>query len=114
MPIKISQQFDAGAIDIVRADNPQTIELRLRGDSHADFTQWFHFRLQGARQQACTIRILNASEATYPDGWKDYRAVASYDREMWFRVPTSYDGRVLTVTHTPEKDSVYYAYFEPY
>lgn len=114
MPIKISQQFDAGAIEVVSATHPQQIDLRLRKDSHADFAQWFHFRLQGARGQACTMRILNASEATYPDGWTNYQAVASYDYVNWFRVPTSYDGKVLTISHTPEQDSVYYAYFEPY
>jgi murein tripeptide amidase MpaA len=114
MPIKISQQFDGGAIEIVRADSPADIHLNIRKDSHADITQWFYFRLQGARDQACTMRFLNAGTAAYPDGWAGYRAVASYDRESWFRVPTSYDGEVLTIEHTPEHDSVYYAYFEPY
>lgn len=114
MPIKISQQFDAGAIEIVRADSSQAIDLNIRKDSHADFTQWFYFRLQGARGEACTIRFLNAAQATYADGWEGYRAVASYDRITWFRVPTTFDGKVLTITHTPERDSVYYAYFEPY
>ena len=114
MPIKISHQFDAGAIEVVRAADPQQIDLRLRQDSHADIAQWFYFRLQGARDQACTIRIVNAGQATYPSGWQDYSVVASYDREEWFRVPTTYDGSVLTVLHTPERDSIYYAYFEPY
>ena len=114
MPIKISHQFDAGAIEIVDAPHAHQIDLRLRKDSHADFTQWFYFRLQGARNQACTMRLLNAAQASYPSGWKDYAAVASYDRENWFRVPTSYDGAVLTIAHTPERDSIYYAYFEPY
>jgi murein tripeptide amidase MpaA len=114
MPIKISQHFDAGAIDVLRADTPQTIEVNLRKDSHADISQWFYFRLQGARGEACTIRFLNAGQATYPSGWENYQAVASYDRDTWFRVPTAYDGRVMTVTHTPLHDSVYYAYFEPY
>jgi murein tripeptide amidase MpaA len=40
--------------------------------------------------------------------------MASYDRISWFRVPTSFDGQVLTIEHTPAMDSVYYAYFEPY
>lgn len=114
MPIKISSHFDAGAIEVVNADKPQHIQLNLRKDSHADFMQWFHFRLQGARDQACTIQILNAGEATYTGGWEDYRAVASYDREEWFRVDTDYDGKVMTIRHTPTEDSVYYAYFEPY
>jgi murein tripeptide amidase MpaA len=114
MPIKISHQFDSGAIEIVRADSPQAIHLKIRKDSHADFTQWFYFRLQGARGEACAMRFLNAAQATYPAGWENYHAVASYDRSTWFRVPTAYDGQVMTVTHTPERDSVYYAYFEPY
>lgn len=114
MPIKISHQFDAGAIEVVRADDPQSIELNLRKDSHADILQWFHFRLQGARGVPCTMRFLNAGQAAYPEGWVNYQAVASHDLENWSRVPTSFDGKVLTVTHTPESDSMYYAYFEPY
>jgi murein tripeptide amidase MpaA len=114
MPIKISHQFDAGAIEVIRADYPQEIALNIRKDSHADFLQWFYFRLQGAQGQACTMRFMNAAQATYPQGWQDYQAVASYDLEHWFRVPTSYDGQVLSINHTPERDSVYYAYFEPY
>lgn len=114
MPIKISQLFDSGSIDVVSADHPQQIDLKLRKDSHADIHQWFHFRLQGARVQACTLRFLNAGKATYPDGFRGYQVAASYDTENWFRVPTTFDGEVMTVTHTPECDSVYYAYFEPY
>ena len=114
MTIKISTNFDAGAIEVIRADNAAAIELKLRRDSHADIAQWFYFRVQGVRHARCSMRILNAADATYPDGWQNYQAVASYDRKHWFRVPTSYDGKVMTIAHTPEFDSVYYAYFEPY
>jgi murein tripeptide amidase MpaA len=114
MSIKISSQFDAGAIDIVSATNANAIDLNIRKDSHADITQWFYFRLQGAQGEPCTIRLLNAGQSAYPAGWEDYRACASYDRVNWFRVPTSFDGDVLRIEHTPAMDSVYYAYFEPY
>jgi murein tripeptide amidase MpaA len=114
MSIKISSQFDAGAIDIVNATSANAIDLNIRKDSHADITQWFYFRLQGAQAQPCTIRLLNAGKSAYPKGWEDYNAMASYDRINWFRVPTSFDGQVLTIEHTPAMDSVYYAYFEPY
>jgi murein tripeptide amidase MpaA len=114
MPIKISSQFDAGAIEVVSATSADAIDLNIRKDSHADITQWFYFRLQGAQAQPCTIRLLNAGKAAYPKGFEDYQAMASYDRVNWFRVPTSYDGSVLTIEHTPGMDSVYYAYFEPY
>src|ERR1700712_3002555 len=111
MTIKISHTFDSGSIEVVRADSPSAIDVNLRQDSHADIRQWFHFRLRGARGQACTIRFLNAGQATYPKGFDGYQVAASYDTENWFRVPTTFDGQVMTVTHTPELDSIYYAYF---
>ncbi len=114
MSLKISCQFDAGAIEVVDATSAAAIDLNIRHDSHAQITQWFYFRLQGAQGQACRMRLLNAGASAYPDGWIDYQAMASYDRVTWFRVPTSYDGRVMTIAHTPAMDSVYYAYFEPY
>ena len=113
----ISCTFDSGAIEVASssaADAAAAFALHIRKDSHADFRQWFHFRLSDARGIACTLRFENAGACTYPEGWKDYRAVASYDRERWFRVPTRYDGSVMTVEHTPERDAVWYAYFEPY
>jgi murein tripeptide amidase MpaA len=60
------------------------------------------------------MHLNNAGNAAYLEGWEDYQAVASYDREHWFRVPTQYDGEKLTITLTPEYDSVYFAYFAPY
>ena len=113
----ISCAFDSGAIEVIslpRTGPEADFTLRIRKDSHAAFTQWFHFRLSGARGSACTLRFENAGTCAYPDGWKDYRAVASYDRERWFRVPTRYDGTVMTIQHTPERDAVWYGYFEPY
>lgn len=113
----ISSAFDSGAIEVVAVDNTAEtadIALRIRADTNAEFRQWFHFRVSGARSLACTLRFENAGACTYPDGWQNYRAVASYDRERWFRVPTAYEGGVMTITHTPAHDAVWYAYFEPY
>jgi murein tripeptide amidase MpaA len=114
MTIHISSNFDAGAIEVIRAERADDIELHIPKDAAADFSQWFYFRLQGARGAPCTIRFANAGQSTYPRGWEDYRVVASYDRQNWFRVPTAFDGSQMTLSHTPEYDSVYYAYFEPY
>jgi murein tripeptide amidase MpaA len=113
----ISSAFDSGAIEVVSSGNGGAAAdflLRIRKDTHAEFRQWFHFRVSGARGVACTLRFENAGACTYPRGWTDYHAVASYDRARWFRVPTRYDGTALTVEHTPERDAVWYAYFEPY
>ncbi|MES2009548.1 MAG: M14-type cytosolic carboxypeptidase [Pseudomonadota bacterium] len=112
--LHISASFDSGAIEVESLAQASDIRLRIRADSHAEFRQWFHFRLQGAAGQACRLQFLNAGDCTYPDGWRGYQAVASYDRAHWFRVPTSFDGSTMTVAFTPEHDSVWLAYFEPY
>ena len=117
MTSAISCAFDSGAIEVVSgaaSGSAGDFVLRIRKDTHAEFRQWFHYRLSGARELRCSMRLENAGACTYPDGWKDYRAVASYDRSRWFRVPTRYDGTALTIEHTPERDVVWYAYFEPY
>ncbi|OAM29724.1 Zinc carboxypeptidase [Eikenella corrodens] len=111
---KISSNFDAGAISVIDSADSQNIRLALRGDNAASFSQWFYFRLQGAAYQPCRIRIENAGQSSYPEGWEDYQATASYDRSNWFRVPTHYEDGVLIIEHTPLAGSVYYAYFEPY
>jgi murein tripeptide amidase MpaA len=114
--MRISSQFDSGSIEV--AQIAPDIQLRLRPDRASDpavlVRQWFHFRLQGARGQSVNLRIVNAASATFAQGWENYRACASYDRERWFRVDTRYEAGELVIEHRPERDSVYYAYFEPY
>ncbi|WP_432722967.1 M14-type cytosolic carboxypeptidase [Jeongeupia wiesaeckerbachi] len=112
--IRISSHFDSGSIDVVDASDPANVRLALRPDNASPFTQWFHFRVSGAKNTDCVLRIENAGSSAYPDGWPDYQAVASYDRENWFRVPTDFDGQTLTIRHTPRHDAIWFAYFEPY
>ncbi len=112
--IRISSNFDSGNIIVAKADAPDAIELEIRKDAGEDHYQWFHFRVTGARDQALTMRISNAGGASYPKGWEGYRACASYDRQSWFRVDTDYADGALAIRHTPERDSVWYAYFAPY
>jgi len=112
--MRISSSFDAGNISCLACAEPGDIQLAIAKDNNSDFYQWFYFRLSGARGQACVLKLTNAGAAAYAGGWNDYHAVASYDRLTWFRVPTEYDGTVLTIRHTPAQDAVYYAYFAPY
>lgn len=112
--IKISSAFDSGNIEVLDQTNPHDIQLAIRPDHQSSFYQWFHFRVQGAADQALVLRITNAGQAAYLDGWEDYQAVASYDRQDWFRVPTSFEDSELVIQHSPEQNSVYYAYFAPY
>jgi murein tripeptide amidase MpaA len=113
--IRISSQFDSGAIEVVDASDASNIRLRLRDDNAADVRQWFHFRLQGARAQTCRLVFENAGQATFAGGWEGYRVVASYDRRNWFRLQSGqYDGQRYVFSLTPDFDSVYFAYFEPF
>ena len=112
--MQISSMFDGGNIRCLSCDDPGNIRLEINHDNQSEFYQWFYFRLTGARDQECTLRIENAGGVAYPDGFDHYRAVASYDRETWFRVDTEFDGKVLAIHHQPELNSVYFAYFAPY
>ena len=112
--MKISTRFDAGSVTVLDLSRPEHIRLALRPDNASDFKQWFYFRLQGAAYTPCAMHFENAAEAAYPEGWEGYQAVASYDRQNWFRVPTRYENGELVIEHTPLANSIYYAYFEPY
>jgi len=111
--MKISSFFDSGNIEVISCDTTDNINLKIRKDTGGENLQWFYFRLTDAQHFPCKINIINASESSYPF-WENYHICASYDRQIWFRVNTSYDGKVLTIHHTPEYNSVYYSYFAPY
>ena len=118
MTIAISSAFDSGSIEVLALEGTQA-DLAIRHDLAADgtrseFLQWFHFRISGAERSGARLRIVNAGQTTYAGGWRDYRAVASWDRRRWERVPTAYDGAVMTIELAPVPGPTYVAYFEPY
>lgn len=110
----INANFDAGNIEVINMDDPQNIQLAIRPDVGGEFFQWFNFRLSGQIGEHYVLNILNAAEAAFPDGWENYQAVASYDREFWFRLPTSYQDGKLTIQVDMQCDSIQIAYFAPY
>ncbi len=112
--MKVSSQFDGGNIEIVDITRPDDAHLRIRLDSNSEFLQWFSFRVSEARDLPLTLHLDNAGKTSYAPGWHGYHAVATYDRQHFFRVPTRYDGDRLTISHTPTRDVVYYSYFAPY
>jgi murein tripeptide amidase MpaA len=114
MNLHITDKFDSGNIIVKQAKDPSDIRLEIRKDNGSDFYQWFHFRVTGAGGQDLVMKIENAGGAAYLEGWPDYQACASYDRETWFRVDTLYADGVLTLEHTPACDTVWFAYFAPY
>ena len=114
MALTISSAFDAGNIRVVKQDGDRA-DLEIVKDHGSDFYQWFYFRVAGGAGREVELRIRNCADSAYPNGWPDYKAVASTDREEWLRVEdTSYSGGVLTIRFTPETDSVWVAYFAPY
>ena len=114
MSLSINAAFDGGNIICKSCETPSDIRLDIRKDKDSDFYQWFYFRLSGARGVPCRLVIENAAGAAYPGGWSDYQTCMSTDRETWTRVPTTYENGELIITHTPETDAVYYAYFAPF
>ncbi|WDE02839.1 carboxypeptidase family protein [Thalassomonas viridans] len=112
--MQITANFDSGNIKVIDATSADNIQLEINKDNQSEFYQWFHFKLHNNDRVEHVIHLTNAGKSAYVEGWDDYNAVASYDREHWFRVPTEFDGEKLTITFTPEYDSVYFAYFAPY
>ncbi|MEC7689904.1 MAG: M14-type cytosolic carboxypeptidase [Pseudomonadota bacterium] len=110
----ISAQFDSGNIRVIEAASPQKIVLGINKDNQSDFYQWFHFRLFGEVFETHHITLTDLAKSAYPDGWKDYNVLASYDRQNWFRVDSEFDGDNLSFSFTPEQPAVYFAYFIPY
>ncbi len=112
--MQISSNFDSGNIEVISAESPSNIQLAIKKDHQSEFYQWFHFKLHNTEHSEHVMHLTNAGKSAYVEGWKDYQAVASYDRQHWFRVPTIFDGENLSITFTPEYDSTYFAYFAPY
>ena len=110
----ITANFDAGNIDVISLEDKKDIQLAIRPDVGDEFFQWFNFRLTGQVGEQYVLNIVNAGQASYLEGWENYQAVASYDREYWFRLPTSYKDGKLTIVAELECDTIQIAYFAPY
>ncbi|MDA7746428.1 M14-type cytosolic carboxypeptidase, partial [Psychromonas sp.] len=112
--MRITANFDAGNIHVINADDKQNIQLAIRPDVGDEFFQWFNFRLEGEVGEQYILNIMNAGEASYVKGWENYQAVASYDRQHWFRLPTFYKDGKLTIIAELDCESIQIAYFAPY
>ena len=110
----ISANFDAGNIEVISLEDKKNIQLAIRPDVGGEFFQWFNFRLTGQIDEQYVLNILNAGQASFPAGWDNYQAVASYDREYWFRLPTSYKDGKLTIMVDMECETIQIAFFAPY
>lgn len=112
--MRITANFDAGNIDVISLEDKKNIQLAIRPDFGEAFFQWFNFRLEGQVGEQYILNIVNAGESSYVKGWENYQAVASYDRQHWFRLPTSYKDGKLTIVADLEYENIQIAYFAPY
>ncbi|WP_413495258.1 M14-type cytosolic carboxypeptidase [Shewanella baltica] len=112
--MRISANFDGGNIQVVNLDNKDDIQLAIRPDAGGEFYQWFNFRFEGEVGNHYTLNIINAGTASYTKGWEDYQAVASYDRQHWFRIPTQYKDGKLSISLELDCGAIQIAYFAPY
>ena len=110
----IDSNFDSGNIEVVELRPGHRADLRIKKDAGDEHRQWFYFRVDGVRDQPCTLRILNAGQASYPKAWDGYRVCTSVDRQTWTRVDTHFADGVLTIEHTPVGQMQWYAYFAPH
>ncbi len=113
--MQIRADFDSGNIQVIDASDPRRIRLAIRPDLASQHFQWFHFKVEGmAAATEHRFTLVNAGQSAYSHAWSGYQAVASYDGERWFRVPSQYDADGLHFQLEPEESEVRFAYFEPY
>ena len=70
--------------------------------------------MRGAAGRDLTLRIVNAGQSAYADGWRGYRACVSADLKTWRRTETTYADGVLEIRHRAEADELRFAFFAPY
>lgn len=112
--MRITANFDSGNIEVISLEDKKNIQLAIRPDFGGEFLQWFNFRLDGQAGEQYILNIINAGEASYLKGWENYQAVASIDRQHWFRLPTSYNDGTLTIVAELAYETLQIAYFAPY
>ena len=115
--IAINAAFDGGNIEVLGITGASA-RLAIRKDRHSDFYQWFYFRVSGMAGHAVELKITGLAQSAYPQGWVDYQACVSEDRQDWRRTASHYDsaedGGTLTIGYQAASDMAWFAYFAPY
>ncbi|KPY80826.1 Zinc carboxypeptidase domain protein [Pseudomonas syringae pv. tagetis] len=115
LALTISSDFDSGNIRVIDVSDPARIALAIEPDTQSAHFQWFHFKVDGLNVgQSYGFSLTNASQSTFNSAWTGYNAIASYDHQNWFRVPSAFDGKALDFSLAPDQPQVWFAYFEPY
>lgn len=112
--IVISDCFDGGNVKVIDASDASNVQLEIKPDNASDFFQWFYFSLEGEIGEKITVHIVNAGQASYAHGWQDYGVCTTWNREDWFRTPTTYEQGVLSFDLILQSNTVYFSFFTPY
>lgn len=113
--MNIRSDFDSGNIQVLDASNPQQVLLAIRPDIASAHFQWFHFKAEGLLPGSRHgFTLSNAAQSSYAHAWSGYQAVASYDQQDWFRIPTRFDQDGLHFELDASQPQAWFAYFEPY
>jgi murein tripeptide amidase MpaA len=116
-PIHIDTAFDSGNINVLSIDGAEA-KLAIHRDAHSDFFQWFHFRVSGVAgaNWCCASPGLNA--AAYPGRLGQLSGAFFRGPRLLGLAQTSWDAKAdngtLTITHTPDGEICWFAYFAPY
>jgi len=113
MSLEIDCAFDGGNIEPV-AVTADGADLRIRADSNGAWFQWFYFCVRGGAGRDLTLRIVNAGQSSYAEGWNGYRARVSDDNAQWRLADTRYADGVLEIRHRAETAETWFAFFAPY
>eukprot|EP00397_Hematodinium_sp_SG-2012_P024964 GEMP01026041.1.p1 GENE.GEMP01026041.1~~GEMP01026041.1.p1 ORF type:complete len:452 (+),score=127.81 GEMP01026041.1:77-1432(+) len=122
-PILISTAFDSGNATVIDiSDNTVVLKIAFEpftnGTDRKAHFQWFHFKASNIADKTVTFSIVNAGQSSYPKGWANYRTMASFDGEKWFRMEqTTYsatDGVLKWILPASAHNVCYFAYFVPY
>ncbi len=111
--LEINSAFECGNIEVVSVA-ANAADLAIRPDTNGPWFQWFYFRVRGAAGRPLTLRIMNAGQCAYPDGWHGYKACVSTDNANWTRADTGFAGGVLEIRHTADAAEIWFAFFAPY
>ncbi len=113
MSLQIDCAFDGGNIEPV-AVTADGADLNIRRDSNGNWYQWFYFRVRGGAGRNLTLRIVNAGQSSYAEGWNGYRARVSADNTGWRLADTAYADGVLEIRHRADANEIWFAFFAPY
>jgi len=124
--ISVTDTFDSGNIECVDSASDDAVRLRIKPDPFTELEkkshmQWFAFRATVPSESPTTVTytIENAGDCSFAVAWKGAEVVASTDRQVWRRIPsTRYDEAAGALswewTHRLGESAVYFAYFDTY